>query len=261
MICWLGEGAGFRIALVEAVDIRPAVVDIYPAIVAAFFGGACAGPLRSSRQFDNSPLHWGPLCFLVPCRFPFAENVSCLDSDNLPAVGFVAIAGGFAAVPAISLFVPLVVPVIDLGRPKVARLYYCFGAVPLVLALAFALGVVIASAWCLLLVLLGPWTPFETTVHSLQLVLLRFELLPPRCTLFLELSPQSVLPAPAGGPLGCLRGPVALPFLCLPLGGVLLQRILSAGLGTSCNLTVSSPIPCSLRGITLTFVDLDKLFS
>ena len=176
-------------------------------------------------------------------------------SDKLPAVGIVAIAGGFAAVPAISVLVTLGVPTIDAGGPKVAHSYYCSGAVPLFVALAFALGVVVESAWCLLLVLLGPRTPFETAVHSPQLVGLHFGLLPPRCPLFLVLLPQSILPAPAGVPLGFLRGPVALPFFCLPLFGVLLQRILFAGRGTSCNLTVSSPIPCSLRGITLTFVD------
>ena len=42
MRSWWVEGAGFRIALVEAVGIRPAVVDILPAVVAAFLGGACA---------------------------------------------------------------------------------------------------------------------------------------------------------------------------------------------------------------------------
>ena len=85
-----------------------------------------------------------------------------------------------------------------------ARLCYCSGAVPLFVALEFALGVIIASAWRLLLVLLGPRTPFETAVHSPQLVVLRFELLSSRCPLFLALSPRSVLPAPARGPLGCL---------------------------------------------------------
>ena len=32
---WWGEGAGFRIALVEAVDIHSAVFDIRPDVVAA----------------------------------------------------------------------------------------------------------------------------------------------------------------------------------------------------------------------------------
>ena len=54
---WWGEGAGFRIALVEAVDIRPAVVDIRPAVVAAVVGVACAGPLLGSCLFDNTPLY------------------------------------------------------------------------------------------------------------------------------------------------------------------------------------------------------------
>ena len=74
-------------------------------------------------MFDNAPLHWGLLCFLVPFRVPFAENVGCLVADKLPAVGFFPIAGGFAAVPALAVFVPLVVPVIDSGGTKVARLY------------------------------------------------------------------------------------------------------------------------------------------
>ena len=41
-----GEGSGFRIALVEDVDIRSAVV-------AAVVGVACAEPLLGSRLFDN----------------------------------------------------------------------------------------------------------------------------------------------------------------------------------------------------------------
>ena len=66
MISWWGEGAGFRIALVEAVDIRPAVVGIFPAAVAAVVGVACTGPLLVSSLFDNAQLYRGPLCFLVP---------------------------------------------------------------------------------------------------------------------------------------------------------------------------------------------------
>ena len=67
--------------------------------------------------------------------------------------------------PAIAVSVPLVVPAIDLGGPKVARLYYCSGAVPLFVALAFALDVVVVSSWRLLMVLFGPRMPFETAVH------------------------------------------------------------------------------------------------
>ena len=140
---------------------------------------------------------------LVPCRVPFSENVGCLVANKLPAVGIVTIAGVFAAVPAIAVSVPLVVPAIDLGGPKVARLYYCSGAAPLFVALAFALGVVVASAWRLLIFLLGPRTPFETAVHSPQPIVLHVVLLSPRCPLFLALLPQAVLPAPSGGPLGC----------------------------------------------------------
>ena len=66
MISWWGEGAGFRIALVEDVGIRPAVVDIRPVVVASVVGVAYTGPLLGSRLFDNSPLHWGPLYCLVP---------------------------------------------------------------------------------------------------------------------------------------------------------------------------------------------------
>ena len=143
-------------------------------------------------------------------------------ADNLPAVGIVSIAGGFAAVPVIDVLVPLDVPAIDSGGEKVDHSYYCSGAVPLFFALAFALGVVVASAWRLLLVLLGPRTPFETAVHSPQLVGLHFGILPPRCPLFLVLSPQSILPVPDVVPLGCLRCFVVFPVLCVPLGGVLL---------------------------------------
>ena len=248
MISWWVVVVCSRIPLVVVVDIRPAVV-------ADVVGVLCAGPLIGSRLFDTAPLHWGPLHCRVPCRVAFAENVGCLVADKLPAVGIVVIAGGFAAVPAIAVMVPLGVPAIDAGGLKVARSYYCSVVVPLFVALASALGVVVASAWRLLLVLLGQRTPFETAVHSPQLVGLHFGLLPPRCPLFLVPSPQSILPAPTGGPLGCLRGLVALPFLCLPLCVVLLRRILFAGGGMSRNLPFSSPIPCSLRGITLTFVD------
>ena len=181
MRSWWVEGDGFRIALVEAVDIHPAVFDIGPVVVADVVGVACAGTLIGSHLFDNSPLHWGPLCCLVPCRFPFAENVGCLDSDNLPAIGIVAIAGVFAAMSAISVFLPLVMPDIDSGGAKVARLYYCSGVAPLFVAFACAIVVVVASSWRLLLVLLGPQTPFETGVHSQQPVVLNFVLLLPRC--------------------------------------------------------------------------------
>ena len=108
-------------------------------------------------------------------------------ADNLPAVDIVATAGGFAAVPVIAVSVPLVVPAIDLGGPKVARLYYCYGDAPLFVALARALGVVAVSTWRLLLGLLGPLTPFETAVHLPQPVILHFVLLPPRFPLFLAL--------------------------------------------------------------------------
>ena len=90
-------------------------------------------------------MYWGPFC-LVPCHVPFAENENCLAADNLPDIDIVATAGGFAAVPAIALAVPLVVTVIDLGEAKVARLYYCYCDVPLFVALVCALGVVAASA-------------------------------------------------------------------------------------------------------------------
>ena len=66
MRSWWGEGAGFRIALVEAIGIHPAVVDTRPVFVADVVGVACAGSLFGSRLFDNSPLHWGPLCCLIP---------------------------------------------------------------------------------------------------------------------------------------------------------------------------------------------------
>ena len=178
-------------------------------------------------------------------------------ADKLPAVGIFSIAGGFVAVPAIAVLVLLGVTAIDVGGPMVAHSYYCSGAAPLFVALESALGAVVASASRLFLELLGPRTPFETAVHSPQLVGLHFGLLPPHCPLFLVASPQSILPSPAEGLLGCERGPVALQFLCLLSGGVLLRLIIFAGGGTSCNLPFASPIPCSLGGITLTFVDLD----
>ena len=122
----------------------PAAVDTRPVVVAAVVGVACAGTLFVSRLYDNLPLHWGPCC-LVPCRVPFAEHDDRFAADNLSAVDIVATAGGFADVPEIDVAVPLVVPVIDLGGPKVARLYYCYCDVPLFVALVCALGVVSAS--------------------------------------------------------------------------------------------------------------------
>ena len=62
MRSWWGEGAGFRIALVEAVCIHPVVVDTRPVVVAAVVRVTYAGSLFGCRLFDNSPLHWGPLC-------------------------------------------------------------------------------------------------------------------------------------------------------------------------------------------------------
>ena len=47
--------------------------------------------------------------------------------------------------PAIAVAVPLVVPAIDLGEPKVARLYYFYSGVLLFVALVCALGVVATS--------------------------------------------------------------------------------------------------------------------
>ena len=105
----------------ECVGILPAAVDTRPVVVAAVVGVAFSGPLSRSRLFGNEPFHWGP-CFLVPCHIPFAENADCFAADNLPAVDIVATAGGFAVVPSIAVSLPLVVPDIDLGGPKVARL-------------------------------------------------------------------------------------------------------------------------------------------
>ena len=119
MRSWWGEGAGSRIALVE-------VFDILPAVVASVVGVACAVLLIGSRLFDNVPLHWGPLHCLFPCLVPFAENVGCLVADKLPDVDIFAIAGVFAAVPAIAVCVPLVVPDIDSGGAKGGPLILLF---------------------------------------------------------------------------------------------------------------------------------------
>ena len=157
--------------------------------------------------------------------------------------------------PAIAVLVPLGLPSISVVGAMVVHSYSCSCAVLLFDEIASAFGAVVASASCLLLVLLGPWKPFETAVHSPHLVGLHFGLLPPHFPLFLVLSPRSILPAPDGGLLGCSRGPVALPFICLLLGGVLLRRIMFSGGGASCDMLFASPVPCSLEGIILTFVD------
>ena len=154
-------------------------------------------------MFGDEPLHWGPCC-LVPCRVPFAENDDCFAADNLPAVDIVATAGVFTAMSAISVAVPLVGTVIDLGGPKVARLYYFYSGVLLFVALVCALGLVAASALRLLLGLLGPRMSFELAAHLPQPVAPHFVILPPRCPLFLALLPLSIPPAHAGCLLGCL---------------------------------------------------------
>ena len=138
-------------------------------------------------------------------------------------------------------------------------MYYCYSAIPLSIVLVCELGVVAASALRLLLGLLGPRMPYVLAAHLLRPVVPHFVIFPPCCLLFLALSPLSISPAHAGGLLGCFRGSVALPFLYLPLGGVLMRRILFAGLGTYCGLAVSSPILCNPMGIILTFVDLYTL--
>ena len=67
-------------------------------------------------------------------------------ADMLPAVGIVSIAGGWAAVPAIAVLVLLGVPAIAEEGPMVVHSCSCSGAVPLSDELAFACGVVFASA-------------------------------------------------------------------------------------------------------------------
>ena len=159
MRSWWVEGVSSRHSFVVVVDIRPVVV-------AAVVGVACAGPLIGSRLVDTAPLCWEPLRFRVPCRVPFAENIVCLVADKLPAVGIVAIAGGFAAVPSIAVLVSLGVTSISVGGPMMFHSYSCSGSLILFDELAYALGAVAASASCLSLILLSPQTPFESAVHS-----------------------------------------------------------------------------------------------
>ena len=70
MRSWWGEGAGFCIALVEAVDIRLYVVDILPAVVDAVVGVACASPLLGSRLFDKCTIAFGPAMLPRPLPRP-----------------------------------------------------------------------------------------------------------------------------------------------------------------------------------------------
>ena len=63
----------------------------------------------------------------------------------LLAVGIVAIAGGFAAVPVIAVLVPLGVPAIAVEGPVVVHSYSCSGVVPLFDELASTRGAVAAS--------------------------------------------------------------------------------------------------------------------
>ena len=139
MISWWGEGVGSCISFVVAVGIPPDVV----AVVA---GVACDGPILGSRLVDAVPLCWGLLRFRVPCRIPFAETVGCLVSEMLPAVGIVSISGGWDAVPAIAVLVPLGVPSIAAGGAMVVHSCFCSGAVPLYYDIVFARDAVVASA-------------------------------------------------------------------------------------------------------------------
>ena len=125
MRSWWGEGVGSCISFVVVVDIRPAVV-------AAVVGIACAGPLLGSRLVDTAPLRWGPIRCHVPCRVAFAENVGCLVADMLPAVGIVAIVGGFAYVPDIAVLVPFGVPAISVGGGNGGPLIFLFWFCPIV---------------------------------------------------------------------------------------------------------------------------------
>ena len=133
-----------------------------------------------------------------------------------------------------------------------------YNTVPFV-AVVCAPGVVVAPALRLFLGLLVPGMPSVLEVHLLRPVVPHFVLLPPHCPLFLFLLPLLIPTAHSVGLLNCSQGPVALPFLYLLAGGVLLRRILFAGFGTSCGLAVSSTILCNPMGIILTFVDLDTL--
>ena len=142
MRSWWGEGVGSRIAFVVDVDIRPAY---FHAVVAAVAGVTCSVLLFGSRLVDTVPWHWGPLSFRVPCRVPFAENIGCLVAEILPAVGILSIAGGWAAVSAIAVLVPLGLPAIDAGGAMVVHSCSCYGSVPLYDVLASARGVVVES--------------------------------------------------------------------------------------------------------------------
>ena len=114
MRSWWGEGVGYLISFVVAVDIRPAVV-------AAVADVACAGPLLGIHLVDTVPLRWVPLRCRALCRVPFAENIGCWVAEMLPTVGIVSIVGGWAAVPAIAVLVPLGVPAIAAGGPMVVH--------------------------------------------------------------------------------------------------------------------------------------------
>ena len=102
------------------------VIDIRPDVVDDAVGVACASPLLDIRLVDTAPLRWVLLHRRFPYRAPFAENVGCLVADMLPAVGIVPIAGGFAAVPAIAVLVPLGVPAIAVGGGHGGPLIFMF---------------------------------------------------------------------------------------------------------------------------------------
>ena len=139
MSSWWGEGAGFRIALVEAVDIHPAVVDVRPTVVADVAGVACAGPpcLVAAGLIIHHCIG-DRYVASSPSASPFLKMSV---DGNLPAVGIVAIAGDFVAVPAISVFVPLVVSAIDSGGGKGGPIILLFWCRPVICCACIC-------AWC-----------------------------------------------------------------------------------------------------------------
>ena len=126
-----------------AVDIRPAY---FHAVAAAAEGVACAGNLPGNRLVDTVPLCWVLLRCRGPCHVPLVENGGCWVAERLPVVGNVAIAGGWAAVPATAVLVPLGLTVIAARGTLGVHSCSCSGVAPYSYLLASAHVAVAESA-------------------------------------------------------------------------------------------------------------------
>ena len=127
-----------------AVDIRPAY--LHAAAAAAAVGVECAGPLTGNRLVDTVPLCWVLLRCRGPYHFLLVENSGCWVAERLPVAGTIAIAGGWADVPATAVLGPLGLSAIAAQGTLGVHSCSCFGVAPYSDLLASERVAVAASA-------------------------------------------------------------------------------------------------------------------